>query len=78
MFWSGLILGLIVGGNIGLMVAVLMVAARRDDPERVLESPAVDVAVMEEAPDADWRTPVGRNAVYGRGIAVPTVTSEPG
>jgi hypothetical protein len=78
MFWSGLILGLIVGGNLGLMAAVLMFAARRNDLESVLEGPAVDVAVMEEAPDADWRTPVGRNAGHARGHAVPTVTSEPG
>jgi hypothetical protein len=72
MFWSGLILGLIVGGNLGLMVAVLIAAARRDDPQRVLENPAVDVAVMEEAPDADWRTPIKRNAGYAIGEADPT------
>jgi hypothetical protein len=57
MFWAGVILGVFVGVNAGVMLGCLLASARRSELEYQLESSTVDVAVMEEAREADWRAP---------------------
>ena len=37
-FWAGLLLGLFIGANVGVVVAVLLVAAGKSEPELVMEA----------------------------------------
>lgn len=64
MFWTGVILGLFVGVNAGLMFGCLLASARRSELEYQFESSTMDVAVMEEAREANWRTPRPIEAGY--------------
>jgi|PlaIllAssembly_1097288.scaffolds.fasta_scaffold216182_1 uncharacterized lipoprotein YajG len=67
MFWTGVILGVFVGVNAGVMLGCLLASARRSELEYQLESSTVDVAVMEAAREADWRTLRPIEAAYAAG-----------
>lgn len=50
MFWTGIIIGLFLGANVGLVVAGMMAAARRAEEAAQAEALAspMDEAVMDE------------------------------
>jgi len=37
-FWTGLVLGLFIGANVGVVVVALLVAAAKGEPELVMEA----------------------------------------
>jgi hypothetical protein len=37
-FWAGLLLGLFIGANVGVVVVALLVAAAKSEPELVMEA----------------------------------------
>ena len=48
MFWTGLILGIFLGANLGIVVAGLLAAAKRNDAGNLSIETTMDVAVMDE------------------------------
>jgi hypothetical protein len=49
MFWIGFIIGAFVGANIGIVVAGLLISARKNDAQDHLSKFPMDHAIMDEA-----------------------------
>ena len=57
MFWTGFIIGMFVGANIGVVVAGLLVSAKRNDAKDHLGETLIDRAVMDEVQEVQGKLP---------------------
>jgi hypothetical protein len=58
-FWNGVIIGLFIGTNVGIVLACLLAGSRRDPERSVIPADwmHMDEAVMENAPLAGSKVP---------------------
>lgn len=58
-FWNGVIIGLFIGTNVGIVLACLLAGSRRDPGRSVFPADwmHMDEAVMENAPLAGSKAP---------------------
>jgi hypothetical protein len=57
MFWTGFILGIFLGANLGLVVAGMLAAAKRNDAGNLSSETTMDVAVMDEVEEIAGEMP---------------------
>jgi hypothetical protein len=57
MFWTGFILGVYLGANLGIVVAGMLAAAKRNDAENLSIETAMDYAVMDEVEEIPGEMP---------------------
>lgn len=78
MFWQGLIIGVIVGANVGIVVAALIASAKRQDhvDDENPELQTDEYAVMKDETDSRQNSPSfsihGRKAKNGHEKPVPS------
>jgi len=57
MFWTGFIFGIFLGANLGLVVAGMLAAAKRNDAGNLSSETTMDVAVMDEVEEIAGEMP---------------------
>ena len=57
MFWTGFIIGIFLGANLGLVVAGMLAAAKRNDAGNLSSETTMDVAVMDEVEEIAGEMP---------------------
>ena len=57
MFWTGFIIGAFVGANIGVVVAGLLVSAKKNDAQDHLSETLMDQVVMDEVQEVQGELP---------------------
>jgi hypothetical protein len=57
MFWTGLIVGIFLGANIGIVVAGILSAAKRREAEDHSSETSMDHAVMDEVEEVQGELP---------------------
>lgn len=65
MFWTGLIVGIFLGANIGIVISGILAAAKRpDDEDHSIQTP-VGYAVMDEVEEvSDVLPPLSKPETY--------------
>jgi hypothetical protein len=58
MFGTGLVAGIFLGVNIGVVIGCLFASARKREIEDRFDSPVIDAAVMAEMHEANDRMPL--------------------
>jgi hypothetical protein len=64
MFWTGVVVGLILGGNIGIVIGCVLASSKRKKLEHELDSACMDVAVMDEENEAKSTAPRAKRVAY--------------
>jgi len=57
MFWIGFIVGIFLGANIGIVVAGLLISAKKNDAEDPKTQSPMDYAVMDEVEEVQGEMP---------------------
>ena len=57
MFWTGFIAGVFLGANIGIVVAGLLISAKKNDAQDHLSETVMDQAVMDEVDEVQSELP---------------------
>ena len=57
MFWTGLLVGIFVGANIGVVVACILSATKRHEAEDHSSETSMDCAVMDEVEEVQGELP---------------------
>ncbi|HSN23219.1 MAG TPA: hypothetical protein VLS45_03475 [Methylomicrobium sp.] len=57
MFWTGFILGIFLGANLGIVIAGMLAAAKRNDAENLSSETTMDVALMDEVEEIPGEMP---------------------
>jgi hypothetical protein len=53
MFWTGFCIGAFLGANIGVVVASLLISARKNDAQEHLRETLMDQAVVDEVQELE-------------------------
>ena len=57
MFWTGFILGIFLGANLGIVIAGMLAAAKRNDAGNLSSKTTMDVSVMDEVEEIAGEMP---------------------
>jgi len=57
MYWTGFMTGILVGANLGIVIAGMLFAAKRGDAEDLASETTMDNAVMDEVDEIPGKRP---------------------